>query len=190
MLRERGLLDSSLVVFTSDHGEAFKEHGHHGHVAQVYDESIHVPLIIRDPRRGGDHEALKRRAQGPVPHIDVVPTILDLLELPPMPGQMGHSLLEGGSPEIFSETRVPVAPEDVVTLRDDAYKMIYTPSTDTFEMFDVRADPGEKEDVFESARGEREAWVQRLRDIANGVHAVERDLSPEELQRLQALGYN
>ena len=48
-LRGRGLYDSSLIVVTSDHGEALDEHGHTRHVINLYDELLHVPLMIKPP---------------------------------------------------------------------------------------------------------------------------------------------
>lgn len=73
-LEQHHILDNTLIVFTSDHGESLNEHGiyftHHG----LYDETIHVPLILRGPRLPKN-----KVIKGLVQHIDLVPTILDML---------------------------------------------------------------------------------------------------------------
>lgn len=76
-LEDQGLRDNTLLVLTSDHGESLLEHGiylcHHG----LYDETIHIPLIFRWPAE----LPKKKRIGGHVQHVDLVPTILDLLEV-------------------------------------------------------------------------------------------------------------
>jgi len=64
---------TTLVVFTSDHGEAFGEHGLDTHSSNVFDEVTRIPLAIRDPRYGAG------RVSTPVESLDILPTILDLL---------------------------------------------------------------------------------------------------------------
>ena len=77
-LRARQLYDEATIIVSSDHGEGLGDHGEREHGVFVYDESIHVPLIIKLPAgvNGGT-----RTAQ-PVQHIDLVPTILDLVGVP------------------------------------------------------------------------------------------------------------
>lgn len=73
-LRALGVLDDTIVVVTSDHGEEFFEHGYKGHAKSLYDEVLHVPLVVRYPRR----VAAGRRVAEQVRLMDVAPTILDL----------------------------------------------------------------------------------------------------------------
>ena len=77
-LVDRGLLDDSLVVVTSDHGEGLGDHGEDFHGFFVYDTTVHAALIVRLPAgaRGG------RVVDRPVSHVDLLPTILDLAGLP------------------------------------------------------------------------------------------------------------
>jgi len=90
MLREAGLFEDTLFIVTSDHGEAFGEHGYKGHTISAYDETTRVPLVMRFPRDDGP----SGRVSGLTQAIDLLPTIFDLLEIPyPALGVQGRSLL-------------------------------------------------------------------------------------------------
>ena len=85
-LEESGLSDDTIVVFTSDHGDMM---GSHGLTAKsvMFEEAVRVPLMIRLPNQDqGKH------VSGPVSHIDVVPTLLDLMNQPIPPHLQGKSL--------------------------------------------------------------------------------------------------
>ncbi|MEM7310797.1 MAG: sulfatase, partial [Planctomycetota bacterium] len=88
-LRARGLYEDSLIVFTSDHGEALGEHDWMYHAENVYDELLHVPLVIKLPAGDGREELLARHRDRLVRHSDVAPTLLELLGLPGLPSQRG-----------------------------------------------------------------------------------------------------
>ncbi len=89
VLNKERLLDNTLIVLTSDHGESLTEHeiyfDHHG----LYDETIHVPLILRYPHK----LPTNRRVRGLVQHIDLLPTILELFRIDERKGLDGRSLL-------------------------------------------------------------------------------------------------
>lgn len=72
-LKALGLYHDTLIVFTSDHGEEFYEHGSWEHVHTLYEELLHVPLIVKFP--GGRHKGL--RVGGLAGTVDVMPTILE-----------------------------------------------------------------------------------------------------------------
>ena len=74
-LKSADLYDSSLIVFTSDHGEALGERGWAGHVETLFDELVHVPLIVKPPRGYPDGDDLRERVRSLVRHVDVVPTV-------------------------------------------------------------------------------------------------------------------
>jgi arylsulfatase len=86
-LERRGVLRNAIVVVTADHGEEFKDHGGMGHGLTLYNELIHVPLIVVVPNRPGG-----RRVQDNVSLVDVAPTLLDLVGLPHEPHFEGRSL--------------------------------------------------------------------------------------------------
>ncbi|NJN83887.1 MAG: sulfatase-like hydrolase/transferase [Caldilineaceae bacterium] len=76
-LEESGQAENTIVVFTSDHGEMAGDHGILGKCV-LYEESVRVPLLIRDPRRGSEQKLIP----GNVSHIDLLPTLLDLMGQP------------------------------------------------------------------------------------------------------------
>ena len=114
-LEECGLSENTIVVFTSDHGEMMGSHGLRGK-GLMFEESVRVPLMIRLPGRGAG-----KRVKGPVSHIDLVPTLLDLMGQPVADHLQGKSLRpliqQSGTPthedDVFIEWQGPV-PLDVV----------------------------------------------------------------------------
>jgi len=99
----------AVVVYTSDHGEAFREHGQLGHTGAVLDEEIHVPAWIDAPAgtlSAEERARLKARAAGPTWHTDLAPTFLDLLRIRTAPElgrfqarMIGSSLLQPAPPD-------------------------------------------------------------------------------------------
>ncbi len=109
-LDSRGLLEGSVLVLTSDHGEAFLEHGRLGHGGDLYEESLRVPLIVKLPGSRDAGRVVRTR----VTTLDVMPTILEIAKLRPAAGAptAGRSLLRflsdgsGAPPEpTFAEVR-------------------------------------------------------------------------------------
>src|SRR4029077_1974756 len=87
-LKSHQLYDRSTIVLLSDHGEGLGDHGEQEHGLFVYDEAIHVPLIIKQERNVG----AGRRVAAIVQHVDIAPTILDLVKAPGAGGFRGRSL--------------------------------------------------------------------------------------------------
>jgi arylsulfatase A-like enzyme len=183
-LRTSGLYQQSWIVFTSDHGEALGEHGVVGHVVDLYDELLHVPLIVKAPDRDPASLALKARRDALARHIDIVPTLLDGLHLPPMPGQTGVSLLRDAPTELVAETFAPLAPADLFCIRDQRFKLIYAPAAQRFELYDLGLDPNE----LHATDGEHDDWRERLRRLAGSIKPLDAS-SPELPDSLRALGY-
>lgn len=188
--RERELV----IVWTSDHGEAFMEHGQQGHNSSVYDEMVRVPLAISMPR------TVPRVLQEPVSLLDLAPTLLDSAALAGLPRAEGRSLIPAlrGEPLDASRTVVttsrhyPDRPERwQVGVRSGPYKLCATPATQGFALFDLRSDPREKIDLSES----RPQVVARLRkEVERTVQALEapeisRELDESERRALAELGY-
>src|SRR6266540_2918260 len=105
------LANRTVVILTGDHGEAFGEHGEFFHGTEVWDEIVHVPLLIRVP--GAKPRRIARR----VSHVDIAPTIMDLAGLPPDPGARGESL----APELFG-TELPERPILIDQPRNPHYR--------------------------------------------------------------------
>jgi len=188
-LRRRGLYDSSLIVFTSDHGEALGEHDWWGHNENLYDELLHVPLIVKLPAGHPRAAALEEQRDAVVRHLDLVPTALEVLGLPALPGQRGTSLFAGGDRVLVATTHQPRREHDLVALRDARYKLVYTVQEDRFELLDLEADPAELEDVFAARPDARPDWPQRLRALAAELGAIEQDMTPSDVEAMGKLGY-
>jgi arylsulfatase A-like enzyme len=87
-LEKRGFADHSILVLAADHGEEFMEHGHVKHCRVLYDSSTHVPLMLRIPGVPGG-----TRIEAAVQNVDIVPTVLDYLGMPPESGRFDGSSL-------------------------------------------------------------------------------------------------
>ena len=104
VLEENNLLENTVVIFTSDHGEAFMEHGYFGHIRTYYEEESGVPLWMYIPDQIQEYykdkiNFLKENTAKNVSNLDIIPTIIDLLNLKHLPDSvttnlMGTSLLE------------------------------------------------------------------------------------------------
>jgi arylsulfatase A-like enzyme len=136
-LEARGVLDDSVVVLTSDHGEALAgEHGFYfSHANGLTEDQIHVPLLLH--YRGCDSG---RRIDRPVSTLDIVPTSLDLLGLPPIDHLDGAHLLS-------EEGRVVVAQIDgALAIREGVWKLHATENAG-YKLMNLSKDPGETRDV-------------------------------------------
>ncbi len=204
-LRERIHQGEVIVVFTSDHGEEFMDHGALGHEHTLYQELVHVPLLIARPGVVGRGVVVRE----PVALTDVAPTILDLAGLPPEPAFRGRSLvpLMRGEEAAAGGEEVVFTAEDYVGYRASSHRIraarsgalkviLYEPNVFGIgawrrERFHLAADPGERDgDVPD--RDELARLETRLREWMAGAGApaqAERELDPETERRLRALGY-
>ncbi len=141
-----GLTASTLVVLTSDHGEAFGEHGEWFHGLGVYQPTIHVPLLARLP----DVIPAGAVYGGVVQLIDIMPTVLDLLGLGPVPSAEGRSLmaaLRGGAPT-EGLAIVEVADWRYTAIVRGEWKLIRDNLTGQHALYHLPSDPGEQRDRF------------------------------------------
>ena len=141
-----------LLCVVGDHGQAFGEHaGNFGHSFELYEENLRVPLVFHAPG-----SALTGKASDAVcSHLDVVPTLLDLLGVP-QPTSLLARPLEGGSMHAFTDWG-----ELLVAKREGRWKLIHEVQTGRDRLFDLVADPGEHLNVLS-----RPDLTQRLRDEA------------------------
>jgi len=167
-LEHHGLLDSTLVVITSDHGEEFLEHGSFSHWQTYFMPNLHVPLVFFVPGWA------PRTIDGPVELIDVLPTVLDLLGLPPHPGAMGRSLVpamlagrgdQGGSAyaEPNEKERLP-HPMPWRTVITSQHQLLLDPGSQETRLFDIRADPGATVDLARREAGTTARLLATLRE--------------------------
>ena len=192
-LREAGLMERTLVVLTADHGESLGDHGEATHSFFIYDSTTRVPLIVRTPWgwRG------RRPAQ--VSSVDLMPTVLDLVGLPQQPGIDGRSLMRAlldPSADLghvaYSETYFPryhFGWQHLRSLRDGQYLYVDAPQR---ELYDLAQDPGETTNIYDAHRKRAEDLRAALNELGRaGTEATpdRRQLDPDTLQRLAALGY-
>ncbi|MBN2135540.1 MAG: sulfatase [Acidobacteria bacterium] len=183
-LRAEGLLKNTIVIITSDHGEAFYKHetgepesykfGRHGHT--MYDELLRVPLIIG----GGIDQITKvHRNKNLVRLVDIMPTVLDVIGceipkdirgislVPIMTGDDTHDRLS------FAECIKDLPEKEQKALRTTEYKLIHTPAikdNDKFSrLYDLKNDPGEINDIASSKPAMTASLMKRMNTILNSI---------------------
>ena len=203
------LRGNTLVVLASDHGEAFREHGREGHARDLYSEVTHVPFIIGLPFRLEEGVVVEERTA----NVDIWPTLLEIIGLESSDEIDGRSQVNaiyraaGGeaaandSRAIFSEidqtwgrTDKEAEPLIAVTENDMRFFNVLGNSEEN-ELYDLRVDPGEKNNLIEARPNEAQRLEQRSRlhkEQALSPWAGENlsvELDQMELNQLRALGY-
>jgi len=152
------------IIVTADHGECFGEHGHYRHGFELWQELVHVPWIFVLPG------AAPRRIEVTRSHLDLAPTVLDLLGVPADPAFTGRSLV----PELYgAEAEARDVIVDLPRTSDNdrrralihgRHKVIAYGDDSRFEVYDLVADPGETQNLARTDRPTFLAMVQRYRD--------------------------
>lgn len=148
-LEETGQMDRTIIVFSADHGEEFRDHGSYWHGCTLYDELVRVPLLIYVPGTMG------RRIQAPVSIVDLYPTLVDLITPPALEeidvsGRSLRPLLEVApwkSPPVYATTEFRGPLRQMVILGDR--KLVSSPSATDIEAYDLGRDPKETKNLFE-----------------------------------------
>jgi arylsulfatase A-like enzyme len=196
-LRRQGIAQETLVVITSDHGEEFLDHGDVLHGRSLYEELVHVPLIMTGPGIPAG-----RRIAGAASHVDILPTALAILGIAIPQDLDGRDLsLAWREPSrwesdrhIFSETDVWLSMEKGNfrrSVRRGRFKLHYDRLTESKTVFDLEKDPSETTDISRDEPALTRALWSALEQFMESNQSVPEtlDLSPEELERLEALGY-
>jgi arylsulfatase A-like enzyme len=156
-LKKSGRWENTVVVITGDHGQAFYEHGFAAHASAIFNEVMKVPLIIRAP---GLNPAIDAR---PAQHVDILPTILDLLGLPAHPSAQGVSLVEprvNVNRSIYLVAQTPLAHQyGIVRSR---FKLVYDGESRRYTLYDLASDPGETNDVSATHKEDVHDLASRL----------------------------
>jgi len=155
ILKRLDILKDSVVILTSDHGDEFNEHGGLSHDDKMYSELIDIPLLIYDPNK--DKEAI---CDTLVSNIDIPPTIVHLFGLEPVAGFTGYSLLPlENYPDngVFGEAidqrsqRGGNIDKDIYFYREGNLKIIYRADLDIWEMYDLKEDPRELNNIIDAS---------------------------------------
>jgi arylsulfatase A-like enzyme len=200
-LEQAGILDDTLIVVTSDHGTEFFEHGWKGHRTTLYDEVLHVPLVVRYPARvpAGVRVAAQSRS------VDVAPTILDLCSVAPFADVSGTTLAAffrdaaiRSGPGARAISELDSVGRSLLSVRGTDWKVIGDRLRATTRTYDLRADPGEQSPIPDPDSPLVQTSLQALDEVGTellrvaGIHAGESSGSkpPAEIEaQLRDLGY-
>ena len=191
-LRASGRWESCVVALTADHGEEFLDHGGRFHLpSRAYQESLHVPLLLRVPGVGK-----KVSSEAPFSHLHLAPTILDAIGIEPPAEFEGRSYwreVQAGAgwglavSESVGRCTNPMDPEKrlgsrVLVVQDRRHKLVLDFERRTEELFDLDADPGEQRILPQDA--EKTIRVRLLRAALQ--HLEGRDREPKAALALAA----
>jgi arylsulfatase A-like enzyme len=157
-LEQESLLDSTLVVLKGDHGEAFEQHPKNRiHAAFLYEENLRIPFIISNPKLFPKPHASENMAS----LIDVAATVYDLTGVrDESPRHDGESLFEPHPRRmVFMNTTYS---HDVLALRDGVFKFIWVPETKQAQLYNLKVDPLERENLVDSFPGRVRFYVNVL----------------------------
>jgi arylsulfatase A-like enzyme len=159
-LETYGLVKESMIIITSDHGDEFGEHGGLSHDGKMYEELVNVPLLIYEPERTS-----LEVSDLLVSTLDIPATIASLFGLEPVDSFEGHSLLplkdydiEG----IFGEavdkrgSKEKGEEKEVHYYLEGDLKIIYRQADDSWELYDLNSDPGERTNIIETSPASEE----------------------------------
>ena len=197
-LKELEIYDETMIVVTADHGEEFREHGHFLH-EQLYDETMHVPLIIKFPFQ---------KTIGHYPQIagviDIMPTILDTSGIPHQ-GLQGISLLpilkgteSHGHPAFSTLKETGSYKADYISVRNGAYSFFTWDRFAQSDLFNLKTDPEETADLSAQDTGIAGAMLKLARQYYQLNYKARNRLknkrtkvtqSAEATKRLKSLGY-
>ena len=197
-LKEQGVLERTIVVVAGDHGEGLGDKVEPGHGIFLYEETLRVPLILYNPAVFPRSQVIESQVR----LVDIAPTILEIIglknEAAGMTGQSLVACLRGKSRKDLDSLVETFYPREnfgwseLVGLISGRWKYIQSPRP---ELYDVKKDPGEREDLYASSAGkagELKKMLEQelLRSSAGGKPASEQaGIRTEDQERLRSLGY-
>ncbi len=194
-MKQLGLYDNSMIIITSDHGQSFGEKGLVGHGSSVYQEQVHVPLVIKYP--GETRADVQNRL---VSHVDLLPTVLGVLGY--QAGKLpGRNLRAPDDPQAaaFSES----FPCDLLVSLSSRFRRIeratfigdfklITATNGVHELYDLATDPHEEHNVYNERPSDAEVLEAGLRQWASTMPLVRPQpatLDRQAIKVLKSLGY-
>lgn len=196
LLRAQSLYDDSVIVVASTHGESMGDHGEDTHGVFLYDETIHVPLLLKLPKNQMAGKRTKNRAR----LLDIAPTVLAEAGIP-IPAQMqGQSLIRiaqataQADQPVYSRSEFSKRAFGCSVLeswRAGKYLYIRAPKP---ELYDLSSDPGAMHNLAASAKATLETMALQLQTFDSHLgnsasRSAGSDLTPSEMQKLASLGY-
>ena len=193
-LRDQKLLNDAIVVVTSDHGESLGAHGEDSHGVFLYDETIHVPLLLKFPQ----NQLAGKRVSARVRTLDIAPTVLEAAAIP-VPSQMqGQSLLRLAKTSTAADLPVYAGTDfphqafgwsSLESWRSGKYLYIRAPKP---ELYDLSADPSATNNLAAKSKAIAQTLAAQL-DSFDAHFSHDKNagtqLSSSEMQKLASLGY-
>lgn len=198
------LRDNTILIVTADHGDGFYEHGTVSHGGSLFEEEIHVPLVVSFPERFARERGFPQngRSSCPASTVDLFPTVLDFVGIPAPSGIDGNSVIPQHPPrdscsravvsERFENDRLLEA-----AIVSRSLKLIVDHRSGDKQLYDLESDAAEVRDL---AKERAEAAASLAADLANRLNSDGSSMAPwiqaapvavpeEDLERLRALGY-
>lgn len=195
------ILNDTLIIITADHGESLGEHNYSGHGTNLYDQSMRIPLIISYPSLLPQRRVVKNLVRS----IDIMPTVLDILEITSSSNIQGLSLtpliFQNDNSDIkltsYGETLYPklrFGGEELRSYQTEKWKYIRYIEDDKIvkeEMFDMQNDPKELINLADKKEILIEKFSHKLNDLmkVKGTSDTALTMDKETENKLKSLGY-
>jgi len=200
LIKQFNLYDDTLIIITADHGEEFLEHGETGHGHNLYQQTIHIPLVVKLPHRQ-ESTVLNQ----PISLVDLMPTILDIIDVNPPAEILGTSFRNEKKLLFWLKEKMSVSDIDYNYSEIDTgrtlkaiiappWKYIYNCKDTTGQLYNIVSDPLEINDLAGEKTRERDQLKDQLlrwMETSKGYPTTKYDyeLSPEDKEKLKGLGY-
>lgn len=155
ILKKNNVLEDTTIIITTDHGDEFGDHGSLSHDGKFYSELVHAPLLVYN------YEGAKGQVEDTlVSGLDLSPTVVDLFGLDPVENFQGQSFLPLGDYEnngCYGESvgklshKIKETDRPAYFFTDGDFKVIYRVEDESWELYDLEADPKEKENIIDSS---------------------------------------
>jgi len=191
------IYDNTAVIVVAANGESLGAHGEEAHGIFLYDETIHVPLLIKLPQGQSSPKPSANRVSARARLVDIAPSLLEIAGVP-VPSQMpGQSLLRiaksGADQPVYSRSDLPQRGfgwSPLESWRAGKYLYIRAPQP---ELYDLTADPGATKNLAQSSKATLDTMAAQLdqfdRHFNGEASKISAELSSSEMQKLASLGY-
>jgi arylsulfatase A-like enzyme/Tfp pilus assembly protein PilF len=199
-LQQRKLYGNTAVIVAADYGESLGAHGEDGHGIFLYDETTHVPLLVKLSEDQSAAKPATTRVKAKVRLVDIAPTLLEIASIPVPSQLLGQSLLRiaksggtGGDQPVYSRSDLPQRGfgwSPLESWRAGKYLYIRAPKP---ELYDLTADPAAAHNLAQSSKATLDTLAAQLdgfdRRFSGEAAKSSADLSSSEMQKLASLGY-
>jgi len=196
-LKALNLYDKTIIIIFADHGEEFYEHKRYGHGGDLYDETTHVPLIIRVPWIKED-----RRIKELTQTVDIMPTLLDLLEIPIPHQAQGKSLIDlmNNKKSLPLHEYVFGNTHGISSIRSKEWLLVLNqdgrPRLKPKELYSLRSDPKEQKNVYYQNQdvalkleSELKKWEASLPSYKDQEYSFPPEIDEATRERIRKTGY-